>query len=1041
MILLRVASIFVGLMFSCMPLIAHANDNLFIFVFKDGVAQQGITVKVGELVKSTDSYGAAGFDLPADGYEVGYYKDNQLFALTEISLVEDASSQVFLSLNRGGADVDLDLPVSAYSQDFDVQQIKQQSGPTGELEIELIDKESGSPVNNARLFFKGYAVEAETGDNGVAKVDLSEGLYDISIVHPKYVMHVERKVDIKPGKTSRLQVSLLKADIVLDEYVVTAPFVEGSLASAIAEIKESEVVGDAISAEQFSKSGDSSASGALKRVTGITIVGGKYVYVRGLGERYSTVLLNGLDVPSPEPTKRVVPLDIFPADVIQSLDIQKAYTSDLPGTFGGGTVLINTKDIPEEDNYIKAGVSMSMNDSTGERAYYNNDNSAPMPGIILSLSDGFSPLTQEVVVGDLVLAEGISAQERIELDTAMVEYRNYGLERTRIAPGLNFTTSLGQSFRTSSGIRYGVAANVFYKTDEDSIQIERDDYQYFPESDVSELTDTNTFDVTSLTEQYGGLMSLGIEPSEKHKFKYTLLTLNENTDNTSFAQQTDLVEERYNTRTFYQYTERELLSNQLTGEHHFGTTDGARLFDDIDMQWGYSVSEANRLEPGTFEFEYKELNDELVLDAQKLFYLYSDLVDEVENLRLDISLPFRMNRNDNYLKFGYFNFNKTRSLDNRRFKIEYQNTADPRPIDEQLTTEVAVTDDLNVLDSYRPDDFYTAEQDITAFYTKGLFSIFESLDISAGVRAEDSTQALQVGEDAEVFELVTSDILPQLGATYRFNDEHQLRINFSQSISRPDFREFSPNRYKDPETGEIVFGYPGLKYTEISNFDVKYEWFPSFDEYYTIGLFTKDFINPIEQVRSRADEDIEISYRNARSATSIGFEIGFRKNLESLSASLKNYFTAGNYAYIDSEIDLDKTSPENQTDIFIPFLTSDKRPMQGQSPYVVNLQIGYDNFFTRRSAVLLYNVNGERISSLGINGNPDVYEQPFHKLDFVVKWGLNDTYDDQVKKIAYQMSFKAENILDNQIERKEGDSITESRNIGRSFSLGFSMKF
>lgn len=1041
MILLRVASLVLGIVISCMPAMAHADDNLFIFVFKEGVAQQNITVRVGESIKSTDSYGTAGFSLPGDSYEVGYYKDDKLFALTEVSLVESASSQIFLNLTSNGADVDLDLPISAYNQEFDQQQVKQQSGPQGQLELELIDKETGLPVTDARLFVKGYSVEGISDDKGVVRIDLAEGVYDVSIVHPKYVMHIERKVSVRAETTSRLQASLLKADIVLDEYVVTAPFVEGSLASAIAEIKDSEVVGDAISAEQFSKSGDSSASGALKRVTGISIIGGKFVYVRGLGERYSTVLLNGLDVPSPEPTKRVVPLDIFPSDVIQSLDIQKAYTSDLPGTFGGGTVLINTKDIPREDNYIKASVSVSMNDSTGERAVYNDDNPTPMPGIILSLSDNFSPLTEEVVLGDVVLAEGISAEDRLRLDRAMAEYRDYGLESRQIAPGLNFSSSLGQSFRTSGGVRYGVAANVFYKSDEESVSIERDDYLYFENTGESELTDTNRFDVTTLSEQYGGLMSVGIEPSDEHKFKYTLLTLNENTDNTSYADQTDLVEERSSTRTFYQYTERQLLSNQLTGEHHFGKPAGAGLFDDIEFEWGYSISDARRIEPGTFEYQYKELNDELVLDAQKLFYLYSELEDEVENMRLDISLPFRMNNNDNYLKFGYFDFDKTRNLDNRRFKIEYQNTDDPRPIDEQITAEVAETDVLNVLDAYRPDDFYTAEQTVNAFYTKGLFSVHESLDISAGVRAEDSTQSLQVGESAEVFELVTSDMLPQLGATYRVNDEHQLRLNFSQSISRPDFREFSPNRYKDPETGEIVFGYPGLKYTEITNVDVKYEWFPSFDEYYTLGVFTKDFINPIEQVRNRADEDIEISYRNAKSASSIGFELGFRKNLENLTTLLRNYFIAGNYAYIDSEILLDKTSPENANDIFIPFLTSDKRPMQGQSPFVANLQLGYDNFFTRRSAVLLYNVNGERISSLGINGNPDVYEQPFHKLDFVLKWGLNDTYDDQVKKIGYRLSFKVENILDNQIERKEGDRITESRNIGRSYSLGFSMKF
>jgi len=1041
MILLRVAKVIFLSFVLCYSALAHAEDNLYVFVFKNGVPQKGITVNVGSTHKVTNDFGLANFDLPADEYEISYHKNDELFALTDINLLDSVSSQVFLDLQKKGADVDLDLPLSEYEQNYDIQEVNKQVGPKGTLMFKVLDSESKLAIKNVKLFFKGYAVDATTDEQGIANVELSQGTYDISLIHPKYVMHVQKNVIIKADAINEVESSLLKADIVLDEFVVSAPFVEGSLASSIAELKDSDVVGDAISAEQFNKSGDSSASGALKRVTGITVVDGKFVFVRGLGERYSTVLLNGLHVPSPEPTKRVVPLDIFPSGVIQSLDIQKTYSSNLPATFGGGTVLINTKDIPKEDNYIQASIGATIHDSTGDEAIYNPDNSVPMPGIILDLSENFSPLTEEVVLGNVVLSEGITAEERLLLDQAMVSYRQYGLERKKLSPGTNFSSTIGQSFKTSSGIKYGVAANIYYKTSENETAIERDEYQFSATTGESDLTDENSFNVTTLTEQFGGLMSLGLEPGKSHKFKYTLLLLNENEDITTFGTEFDVIEDRGNERVFLQYVERDLFSNQFNGEHHFGAESGEGLFDDIELEWGYSNSVANRLEPGTFEYEYKEFNNELVLDAKKLFYLYSDLEDKVDNSRIDITLPFKLNDRKNYLKFGYFDYLKERNLDNRRFKIEYENTTDPRPIDDQLTTDVAATSVLDILDAYRPDDFYNAEQNITAVYSRVLVSPFRSLDIMAGVRSEDSTQELQVGEDADVFSLETSDLLPALAATYRFNDENQLRFGFSQSISRPDFREFSPNRYKDPETGEIVFGFPGLKYTEITNIDLKYEWFPSFDEYYTFGVFAKDFINPIEQVRNRADEDIEISFRNAESATSFGFEFGFRNNLENLHSSLRNYFVSGNYAYIDSEINLDKDSVENENDIFIPFLTSDSRPMQGQSPYVANLKIGYDNFFTQRSAILLYNVSGERITTLGINGNPDIYEQPFHKLDFVVKWGINDTHDDQEKKVGYKVTFKIENILDSELERKEGDKVTELREIGRTYKLGFSMKF
>ncbi|MDX1810654.1 MAG: Plug domain-containing protein, partial [Gammaproteobacteria bacterium] len=271
--------------------VSYAQDNLYLFVFKNGEAQPGIKVVVGNTEQTTNEFGLANFDLPADEYEVGYYKNGELFALTEINLLENQQSQIFLTLTSEGEKVDLDLPLAAYRQDFEQQNIKQQTGPKGTLKLKLQDSKSGKPVVNAKLFFKGYAVEGKSGNDGIATIELSEGKYDISVIHPKFVMKVLKDVDVKANETQSQEVKLTKADIVLEEFVVTAPSVEGSLASTLTALKESSVIGEALSSEEFTKSGDASAADALKRVTGITIVDGKYVYVRGLGERYSVVML------------------------------------------------------------------------------------------------------------------------------------------------------------------------------------------------------------------------------------------------------------------------------------------------------------------------------------------------------------------------------------------------------------------------------------------------------------------------------------------------------------------------------------------------------------------------------------------------------------------------------------------------------------------------------------------------------------------------------------------------------------------------------
>lgn len=1017
-----------------------ALDNLYVFVFKEGSPQAQIEVSVGAQVKETNEFGLANFSLEADEYEIGYYQNGELFALTEISLLENLQSQVFLNLSQSGAEVELDLPLAAYDASFDVAEIQQQEGPKGTLQLTFVDSRTEAPVAGARLFFRGYSVEGTTDANGVAEVELAEGVYDVSVIHPSYIMRMIRDLEVSAETITTQTEALTQSDIALDDFVVTAPFVEGSLASTISEIKDSDVLGDAISSEQFSKSGDSSASGALKRVTGITIVNGKYVYIRGLGERYSTVLLNDLHIPSPEPTKRVVPLDIFPTGVIQSMDIQKTWSANLPGTFGGGTVLIKTKDIPEEDNYISGSFSLNYNDATGSEVSYGADNATPLPAIILDLSNDFGVLTEEVKLGNLVLAEGLTAAQKQDLNEAMVSYRGYGLDKKTLEPGNSFSVSAGQSFKTSGGLKYGFAGTLYSTQSADSAHIVKDEYQYNPANDSNLHIRNDEYDSVKFKAKTGALASLALDNQEGHELKYTLLTLTEEQETTNFGNKDRILEDDQSQRTFLQYTEQTLNAHQFNGRHALGDAN-ASYWNRPIIEWGVETAEATRVEPGTFEYEYKKANSEYVVDAKKLFYLYSDLQDTVDNLRLDVTLPFVRNQQENYSQFGWFNYSKSRNLDNRRFKIKYDNTLDPSPIDTAISESNVDNGTLNILDSYKPDDFYTAKQDVTALYWNQLYSPLEQLDLLFGLRSERSTQALRVGQEQEDYQLQTDDVLPSFALTYRMDEDKQLRFGFSQTISRPDFREFSPNRYKDPLTGNIIFGYEALRYTTITNLDLKLEWYPNFDEFYSIGLFTKDFVDPIETVRTIADVDVETSYRNAQSATSVGLEAGFRKNLQSLWPNLQNYYFSGNFALIDSSITLDKNAPENQNDQFIPFLTTETRPMQGQSPYVFNLQWGYDNFFTRSSAIFLYNVYGERISALGINGNPDVYEQPFKKLDFVMKWGLNDTYDVQVKKIGYTLSFKANNLMDSEVVETQGGVTSLVYKPGRSYSLSLSMKF
>jgi len=1021
------------------------GDNLYVFVFKDGVAQKDITIKVGETSKQTSTFGLANFDLPANRYEIGYYKGDELFALTEVDLSNELHSQIFLNLTRDEAEVELDLPLAEYRQSFEQAEIQEQTGPKGTLRLTVRDQETGEGIAGARLFFRGYSVEAQTDENGVAEVELSENEYDISVVHPNYVMQVVNDVAVVANQNQEESVGLLQSDIVLEEYVVTAPVVEGSLAATFADLKESNVIGDALSSEQFSKSGDSTAADALKRVTGVTVVDDKYVYVRGLGERYSVVLLNDLYVPSPEPTKRVVPLDIFPSSVVESMTIQKTWSADLPGTFAGGDVLLESKEIPEQDNYIGFSIGGTYHDRTGDSFKTNDDNDTGLPADVIEKSSNFQELRQGF---PSIGVPGYTEQELAALNSAVVNYRSYNLEETRLKPGYKLSFDVGQSFKTSGGLKYGFVGTVYTAADQNAKEVTEFDSFYDIPNDELSAGSRSDYTETEISEKTGGLVSFSVGDVEEHRLKYTFLGFMEDRNSTTFSEKDGGTEGPGiddEQRNYLSYVEQELVAHQLSGIHRFGLGElWEGGVDRVNLTWDLEIADATRYEPGTVEYSYEKTSNSTPFTLNKdIWFLYSDLEDEVENGRIDVEVPYEIGGLDHSTSVGVFEYRKSRTLDNRRFKAEHGLGTDVfTDIDSVFTQPNVDNGDLVLTSNYRSADAYTATQDVSAFYLSQLVSITDDLEVIVGVRQETSTQQLIDTESGEPYDpLETDDLLPSLTVNYDISDDHKIRFGYSSTLSRPDFREFSPNRFKDPITEDITFGNPDLDYTTIENFDLKYEWYLSYDELFSFGVFTKDFTNPVETVTNidtnSQDGNKIVTFRNAEGATSRGIETGLRKKLSFLGKDVANYFMSMNFALIDSNIELD----ENSDDPVIQELSTTDRPMQGQSDYVINFNAGYDNINTGRSAILAFNQFGERITKLGSYGAPDYYEQPYAKLDFVLKWQLNDTYDEQVKKIGYSLGFKAENLLDSPRKVHQGNVVVERYEPGRSFNLSFSMKY
>jgi len=996
--------------------------SLSLVVLKDGkaLANQDFTIVNRDTKKSlnevTDEDGYFFSKLEAGQYQVLLLSrdkgEAQAFVRKNVAVKANLESQIIVSLKKDNslAFVDLEAPNAAIKQESNVTKVLQK----GDLLLTLLSSEDKKKVANATIFVKGSNIEAKTDKNGFVDLALPEGEQTLTIIHQDFSAQTI-KVKVLAKETISKQVELSPAAMELEEFVVLAPHIEGSVAAVIAEQRNSDTVGNVLGSEQFGKSGDSSVASALKRVSGITIVGGKYVYVRGLGDRYSTVMLNGLHVPSPEPTKRVVPLDIFPTSVVQSITIQKSYTADIPASFGGGTVLIKSKDIPKDEGYIKASVEVLANSATGKKVIINPDNSVPLPSSVLAQGNNANgpAITQDVI-----------------------NSRTLNHKESTLAPGMKLQLSAGKSYDVTDDITLGASATLFYKNTSDNDTVTYNKYFYDLNSQEIFHDNKTEASVTSLKTEMGGMLNLGMDYYEHNKIKYTFFTTEKTTDKTTISKidYTGSTEDR--DKTYYEYVTKTLTTHQLSGHNDIrfsSSTDG--YFDNLVIDWAGENATATRDEPGTVEYNYLHQTSGLNWD-RKNWYYYFNLNDEVNNYRADFSLPFKFNDNDNYTKAGVFIYNKTRDFDSRRFKMLSNNFSDmPEDMD---TIYEKYKNSLDFSASYRDTDSYHATQDVTAFYLKQMLSITHDFDVIASVRQEDSSQQL-IDASATYAPLETSDLFPSLGLTYRFDDDDmQLRFAYATTISRPDFREFSNSRYKDPITENIVFGNPDLKATYITHLDLKYEWYLSSDEIFSVALFSKEFENPIEKVIKLDDSQDNIfqeTYQNAKSATSYGIEVDYRKRFGFIDESLNNLLFATNVSIIQSNIVLN----DDPTNIYTSRLTSKDRPMQGQSPYVANFTFGYDNADSGDSALLLFNQIGERIVSLGTDKNEDTYEQPFAKLDFVTKWKLNDKQDDD--SFSYSLRFKAENLLDSKIEFTQGSLVTASTKPGRYFSLKLDIKY
>jgi TonB-dependent receptor len=847
---------------------------------------------------------------------------------------------------------------------------------------------------------------------------------------------------------------------VIEEVIATGTRLKGTATAVLEERKNQAFVADILGAEQISRTGDSDAAAALRRVTGLTLVDGKFIYVRGLGERYSSTQLNGASVPSPDPTRNVIPLDLFPSDIIESLSVQKSYSPSMPASFGGGNVDIRLKTIPADFIFNVAGSVGYNTENSGDALAYNgggkdwqgrDDGTRAAPASIQQRWDNKQFLD--------------NLEQDVALSLLQDVNRDYDPYLESVGPDAGLSFSLGNSFDVDEDWRLGFLWTSSY--DRDTVVSEQYELQQADRVQDS-INIVRFFDDISTTEttvKWSNMLNLGVDYNRNHRIDYSLIALNDTRDeisekfgNTENLNQADGLRIR---DIQVEYEERKMFTNQLRGMHTFPK------FNFAGFDWKYSLGRSVRNAPGNMEarFVISDVNQDGMFDGQNEItlnnsttagrYSFQTLHDRLENYGYNLTYPVSLANWEIELKFGGDFVSKTRTAENRRFDINTRAFANSDDLvgnsffdifrNEVLSDPTNFSARAIIRDTTVAGDDYVAAQKVDAFYLEADLFYKGKWRFSGGARFEDFRQAvapfdprsnqIDLPPEADRGQLAfqEDDFYPAFALTYIKDESMQFRANIGQTVVRPDLREVSSSTYIDPLTGFPIAGTPGLDTTSITNLDLRWEWYREAGNNLSVGLFYKDMDAPIESVQSPAQDGPPlIRIANAQTGEIYGVEIEFLQGLEFIGDGIwDNIFLSGNVTLSDSEITLDRNSIEDQTGVSAA-VTNLTRRLTGHSQYVVNLQSGYDSDNGEHSVSVVYNVFGERILIPGIDGFDDSYEKPFHSLDTVYKYYPN---------FNTTVTFKLQNILGQDKEIEFEDVLLRSETKGSKISLSVKYDF
>ena len=923
------------------------------------------------------------------------------------------------------------------------------SAQTGTLAGSIIDGEFVEPMAFANVIVKGTTIGTTSDFDGKYQLELEPGTYTIVFSFVGYTTQEITDVVIKEGEVTPLDVTLTTNSL---ETIFITTSIKRNTENAVLNLqKKSVVVLDGLSAQSIKSTGASNLASAVKNIPGVSIEGGKYVYVRGLGDRYTKSILNGIDIPGLDPDRNTIQMDLFPTNILDNVIVLKSASAEYPADFTGGIVDIVTKDFPTKPEY-----TVSLGTGYNPDMHFN-DNYLNYTGSDTDFF-GFDDGTRDLPIHRYQPIPG-TFENKLLLNSLTNRFqKELKAKQETSNANFDFGFTLGNQYDLGDD-KIGYQASFSYKN-QTTFYENRQDGAFVKNSSDSSVNDLSFVLNSNGSEGINNVILNGMlgltYKIDKSKFKANLLHI-QNGESTAGTFDQVISQDGVGggleplTKDALAYTERSITNLLISGDHRFSDDENA-----LNLEWKLSptfskvMDKDHRITP----LQQSGEGDFFISPSASTFpiQLWRNLIEENWAGKVDLDKTVNLFGKPAKLKFGGAYTYKFRdfSIDDYTFNISGDDSfiADGN-VDNLLASENLwnpTTDSGTHLvfgDQFNPNDAYEGEQRIGATYFSAEFYLSEKLKTVLGVRTEFFNSYYTGQNNSSVFdrELILDeiDLFPSTNLIYSLNDESNIRSSYSRTTARPSFKEASVAQIFDPITNRLFIGNINLIPTYVNNFDLRYERFGEAGQMFAVSGFYKDFKDPIEQAFF-LQAPTQLTVDNLGNAKVYGVELEVRQRLGFISEDLNNLKFNANVSFIKSELTMSDDEFESRRLAARDGESIDReRNLQGQAPFLLNFGLDYNNSDIGLQTGLFFNVQGETLEVVGIGLVPDVYTKPFEILNFT----LNKSFGENKRS---SVDLKVSNILGSDRESayqsyETQDQIFSLRSPGTEFSLGYTFKF